>query len=139
MTGRTPDSDYKEPDYIQPMELDPRGTVVVVPEDRAAGQPPTGEPVEGETLDPVPAPRRWAMRLLVGSAAVLVALAVGYDTADLVRRAFETSMVLGGGAAVLAAGTVTGAIGLLMGELRAMAKPSAMPAPSRRFIATDPT
>jgi putative membrane protein len=120
MTGRTPDSDYKEPDYIQPMELDPRGTVVVVPEDRTAGQSPTGEPVEGETLDPVPAPRRWAMRLLVGSAAVLVALAVGYDTADLVRRAFETSMVLGGGAAVLAAGTVTGAIGLLMGELRSL-------------------
>ena len=121
MTGRTRDPDYRDTDYIQPMELDPSGTVVVVPEERSTGPHPPGELVEGvETPDPVPAPRRWSARLLVGSAAVLVALAVGYDTVDLVRRAFETSMVLGIGAAALAAGTVVGAFGLLAGELRSL-------------------
>ena len=74
MTGRTRDPDYRNPDYIQPMELDPSGTVVVVPEERSTGPHPTGELVEGGTPEPVPAPRRWAVRLLVGSAAVLVAL-----------------------------------------------------------------
>ena len=121
MTGRTRDPDYTAPDYIQPMELDPAGNVVVVPDERATGPHPSGEPAgEVETPDPVPAPRRWAIRLLVGSAAVLVALAVGYDTVDLVRRAFDTSMVLGIGAAALAAGTVVGAFGLLAGELRSL-------------------
>jgi putative membrane protein len=120
MTGRTRDPDYqnpvyRNPDYIQPMELDPSGTIVVVPEERSTGPHLPGEPAEDETPEPVPAPRRWAVRLLVGSAAVLVALAVGYDTVDLVRRAFDTSMVLGIGAAALAAGTVVGAFGLLAG------------------------
>ena len=32
MTGRTRDPDYVAPDYIQPMELDPSGNVVVVPD-----------------------------------------------------------------------------------------------------------
>jgi putative membrane protein len=64
MTGRT-----RDPDYIQPMELDPSGTVVVVPEERSTGPHPSGELVEGvETPDPVPAPRRWAVAMARRSA-----------------------------------------------------------------------
>ncbi|UEM24094.1 TIGR01620 family protein [Skermanella mucosa] len=58
--------------------------------------------------------------MLVGSAAALVALAVGYDTVDLVRRAFETSVLLGGGAVALAGGAVLGGFGLVAGELRSL-------------------
>ncbi|WP_158046499.1 TIGR01620 family protein [Skermanella pratensis] len=114
MTGRTRDKDY-----IAPMELDPGGAVVVVPDDRPAAA--AGEvTADSELPEPVPAPRRWAVRLLVGSAAALVALAVGYDTVDLVRRAFETSVLLGGGAVALAGGAVLGGFGLLAGELRSL-------------------
>lgn len=76
--------------------------------------------VDSVLPEPVPAPRRWAVRLLVGSAAALVALAVGYDTVDLVRRAFETSVLLGGGAVALAGGAVLGGFGLVAGELRSL-------------------
>jgi putative membrane protein len=115
MTGRT-----RQTDYVQPIELDPNGTVVVVPEERTNGAVAAGTSLATETPDPVPAPRRWAVRLLVGSAAALFALAVGYDTVDLVRRAFETSVVLGGGAVALAGGAVLGGFSLLAGELRSL-------------------
>ena len=115
MTGRTRDKDF-----IAPMELDPGGAVTVVPDDRAAGTAVSGLPTEADLPDPVPAPRRWAVRLLVGSAAALVTLAVGYDTVDLIQRAFETSVLLGGGAVALAGGAVLGGFGLLSGELRSL-------------------
>src|SRR3954469_21715831 len=52
MTGRTRDPHSRNQDYIQPMELDPSGAVVVVPEERSAGLHLPGEPVEDETPEP---------------------------------------------------------------------------------------
>lgn len=84
--------------WTAPMEFDPATAVPLPPE------PETDRPVplEGEILPPRRR-GRGAAKLLVLSLTALVLAAIGFDTADLVARAFAWSPWAGGALAGLAA------------------------------------
>jgi putative membrane protein len=88
-------------------------------------EPPTGAEAgagAGAEPDPVPRPRRWAVRLLVGGLALLVMTALGFDTADLIRRAYATSAALGTLVSAVLAVALAGGVGLVAGELRSLTR-----------------
>lgn len=107
MSDRVKDKDRT---WIPPMEFDPAKAVPAPVELDGAG------PLEGEVLPP-PKPRRGmgAAKLLVGSLAALVAVGIGFDTADMLTRAFAISPILGGALAGLGALAV-GALGVIAGR-----------------------
>jgi putative membrane protein len=80
----------RDRDWVPPLELDPADEAVLIEETDAAlpAIPPPPEP---------DAPRRAGLGrwFALGLAAVL-AVALGFDTADLLTRAFATSWTLGG-------------------------------------------
>ncbi|WP_240002530.1 TIGR01620 family protein [Oleisolibacter albus] len=94
------------------MEFDPARAVPAPAEEAAA----LDAALDGEGLPP-PSPRRRlrAARVLAGSLAALVLVAVGFDTADLIGRAFALSPWLGGVLSGLGALAV-GSLGLLAGR-----------------------
>ncbi|SMH48419.1 TIGR01620 family protein [Azospirillum agricola] len=102
--------------WVPPMELDPaRAAPVPVAEEEAiiAGRAAELLPVAD---GPAP-PRRRVGRWLVGAVAALVLVALGFDTADLLGRAFATSLALGILVALLVAMAGVAAVALLVGEL----------------------
>jgi len=108
MSDRTKEKDAAA--WVPPMEFDPSRAVPAPVELDSAG------PLEGEVLPPPVRPkrRRRAAAVFVGSLAALVLAAVGFDTADMIARAFDISPWLGGvlsglaGVAVASLGVVTG-------------------------------
>lgn len=108
MSDRTRDTDRA---WTPPMEFDP-AAAVPVPEGDAA----TAPGLDGEVLPPQALRRGMtAAKVLVGSLAALFLVAVGFDTADLLHRAFALSPWLGGalsGLGVLAVGS----FGMLAGR-----------------------
>ncbi len=102
--------------WVPPMELDP---------DRAAPVPVAEEEaiLAGQALDSLPAvplpdpPRRRVGRWLFGAVAALVLVAVGFDTADLLGRAFAASAALGVLVALLVATAGVAVVALLVNEL----------------------
>jgi len=102
--------------FVPPMEFDPARAVPA-----PAGE--EGAPLEGEVLPPARGPRRrWAVRGLVLAAAGLVLAGIGFDTADLLARAYAHSPWLGGAVAGLA-GLLVACLGVMAGqELRAYSR-----------------
>ncbi|MCG5242537.1 TIGR01620 family protein [Azospirillum doebereinerae] len=98
------------------MELDPaRAAPMLVAEEEALL---AGRAVELLPLADAPEPpRRRVGRWLFGAVAALVLVALGFDTADLLGRAFATSLALGGLVALLIATAGVAAIVLLVNEL----------------------
>lgn len=102
--------------WVPPMELDP---------DRAAPMPVAEEEaiLAGRAMELLPAvdaparPCRRIGRWLFGALAALVLVALGFDTADLLARAFATSLALGGLVALLVATAGVAAVALLVNEL----------------------
>lgn len=107
-------------DAVPPMELDP-GRAVPVPETQDLEPHPDSPGVEP---DPAvsSAPGSGAGWLLAGAVLALVALAVGFETADLLRRAIAAHPALG----VLVAGLLglagVGALTLAVREVRAIGR-----------------
>lgn len=116
MTGR----ETRKPSsgWVPPMELDLDRAAPVPAEEETALLTGSGDPAD---LLPAPAtPVRTTRRLgrwLFGALAALVLVALGFDTADLLARAFATSIALGVLVALLAATAGIAAIGMLVTEL----------------------
>lgn len=95
------------------MEM-PVDRAVPVPEDgggEAAADP--AQPLAALLDRPKSRVGRW----LAGSVALLLVVAVGFDTADLLQRAFATSVALGGLVALLAAVAAGASVTLVVKEL----------------------
>lgn len=114
----------RERGWIPPMELDPEAARPA-PVEVAAPAPAATEDGRYPPV-PLPAteprPRLPLMRWLVGGVGAIVAVALGFDTADLLARSFAVSSALGllvvGGATVAAGATVA----MLTRELRSLAR-----------------
>lgn len=117
-----------------PMAIDPAEVVAVVPdpprerhdsalavEDSAAAVPSAADDATAGTPWGVRRPD-WALRLFLATAVGVVLVGVGFDTADTIGRAFAFSRVLGWGVVGLCAGAAAGLTGLLIGELRGLAR-----------------
>jgi len=102
--------------WVPPMELDPdRAAPVPVAEEEAIL---AGRAVEALPVALAPErPRRSIGRWLFGAVAALVLVALGFDTADLLGRAFATSVALGMLVALLAATAGVAAVAMLVNEL----------------------
>ncbi|WP_029013746.1 TIGR01620 family protein [Niveispirillum irakense] len=87
-----------QPGWAPPMEFDPAAAMPLPPDQEADG----AIPLDGHILPPRRR-GRGAAKLLVLSLAALVLAAIGFDTADLVTRAFAWSPWAGGALAALAA------------------------------------
>jgi len=119
MTGpdtKTPDSRGRDTAWVAPMEIDPaRAAPMPVAEEEAI--------LAGRAVEPLPLadapepPRRRVGRWLFGAVAALVLVALGFDTADLLGRAFATSLALGGLVALLIATAGVAGVVLLVNEL----------------------
>jgi putative membrane protein len=100
------------------MELDLERAAPVPAEEETTLRTGSGDPAD---LLPAPAtPVRTTRRLgrwLFGALAALVLVALGFDTADLLARAFATSIALGVLVALLAATAGIAAIAMLVTEL----------------------
>lgn len=112
--------------WLPPMELSPDSDRVVPLAETPGSE--TAEAAEaamaaGGALVPVgPPPRRgggWGT-VLAASVAALVAVAVGFDTADLMARAWATSAAFGVIVSLLLAGAGISLVTLLAGELRSL-------------------
>lgn len=106
-------SDTRERTWTPPMEFAPTEARPLSPAEEQA--------LTATGPQPVPAPRRGRglVKVLFLSLAALVAAAVGFDTADLIARAFALSPVLGWSLSGLA-GIALGSLGLMTGrEIRA--------------------
>lgn len=116
MTER--DTRKASPGWVPPMELDLDRAAPVPAEEETALLTGSGDPAD---LLPAPAtPVRTTRRLgrwLFGALAALVQVALGFDTADLLARAFATSIALGVLVALLAATAGIAAIAMLVTEL----------------------
>ncbi|MGQ9365973.1 YcjF family protein [Azospirillum sp. A39] len=111
-------------DWIAPMELDAvgPGAVPVADEPEAAGTTPGVEP-EVERLPALQALRRSGSgvgRWLAGALGALVAVALGFDTADLLARSFAVSLALGTAVAAAVAVALVAAVAMLVRELRSL-------------------
>ncbi|ALG74810.1 hypothetical protein VY88_29940 [Azospirillum thiophilum] len=104
--------------WIPPMELELDRAAPLPAEEEAALLTGSGDPAE---LLPVPAtPVRTTRRLgrwLFGALAALVLVALGFDTADLLARAFAASLALGVLVALLAVTAGIAALAMLVNEL----------------------
>ncbi|WP_372395437.1 TIGR01620 family protein [Azospirillum sp. HJ39] len=104
--------------WIPPMELELDRAAPLPAEEEAALLTGSGDPAE---LLPAPAtPVRTTRRLgrwLFGALAALVLVALGFDTADLLARAFAASLALGVLVALLAATAGIAALAMLVNEL----------------------
>lgn len=104
--------------WVPPMELDLDRAAPVPAEEETALLTGSGDPAD---LLPAPAtPVRTTRRLgrwLFGALAALVLVALGFDTADLLARAFATSLALGVLVALLAATAGIAAVAMLVTEL----------------------
>jgi putative membrane protein len=103
--------------WVPPMELDP-ARAAPVPEEQHPGAPPDAETlpvlaVEGR-------PRSRVGRWLAGALGALLLVALGFDTADLLARAFSGSIALGAVVALAAAIAAGAAVTLLVKELRSL-------------------
>lgn len=101
----------RPPGWIPPMEFDPARAVPAPVELDDAG------PLQGEVLPP-PKRRKGRLRaakVFAGSVALLVATAIGFDTVDMVSRAFAFSPILGGALSGLA-GIAVASLGVLAGR-----------------------
>jgi putative membrane protein len=103
--------------WVPPMELDP-ARAAPVPEEQHPGAPPDAETlpvlaVEGR-------PRSRVGRWLAGALGALLLVALGFDTADLLARAFSVSIALGAVVALAAAIAAGAAVTLLVKELRSL-------------------
>ncbi|WP_029007391.1 TIGR01620 family protein [Azospirillum halopraeferens] len=113
----------RDRDWIAPMELDPDGSAPLPVEEEAPEPVPGVEP-EVERLPAVRAMRgaggsrvgRW----LAGALAAIVAVALGFDTADLLARSFATSLALGVLVAAAVSVAVVSAGAMLLRELRSL-------------------
>ncbi|HZH27760.1 MAG TPA: TIGR01620 family protein [Azospirillaceae bacterium] len=109
------------PRWIAPVELAP-DLAHPVPDAAPEGGIPPDE--DGEPLDTRPAPRRrwrpgtWAAAGIGG----LIVAAVGFDTADLIHRAFAVSVALGAAVSALLALAGAALTGLLVREVRAIGR-----------------
>lgn len=103
--------------WVPPIELDPARSTPVPAEE---SPPPPGS--AAERLPALLAERRPAGvgRWLFGALAALVLVALGFDTADLLERAFATSWALGGLVAALVGVAGISAVALLVKELRSL-------------------
>lgn len=111
------------PGWIPPMEFDP-ARAVPAPVDLDSAGPLGRDVLEGEVLPPAGRKRgRFrAAKLFAGSVALLVGVAIGFDTVDMVARAFAFSPLLGGALTGLA-GIAVASLGVLTGrEWRAFAR-----------------
>lgn len=123
-----------EPAAVQPMLIDPVDVVAVVPDPpRARPEPEPGRedgvgassPEGDDAAKMVSAIIRrpdWGLRLFLSAALGVVLVGVGFDTADLIGRAFAFSRVFGWAVVGLCAGAGAGLLGLLIGELRGLAR-----------------
>lgn len=118
-TGDRPEAPGKPPGWVPPMELDPDRAALVRAEESAG--PGGGDPAEGVPQPPgQDRPRSTVGRWLAGAVAALVLVALGFDTADLLTRAFATSLALGALVAILVATAGGAALALLVNELRSL-------------------
>ncbi|CAO3452199.1 TIGR01620 family protein [Azospirillum largimobile] len=118
MTERDSDTRKAAKGWVPPMELEIDRAAPVSVEEETALLTGSGDPAE---LLPAPAaPVRTTRRLgrwLFGALAALVVVALGFDTADLLNRAFATSVALGVLVALLAATAGIAAVAMLVNEL----------------------
>ena len=118
MTERDTDTGKARKGWVPPMELEIDRAAPVPEAEETALLTGSGDPAE---LLPAPAaPVRTTRRLgrwLIGALAALVVVALGFDTADLLNRAFATSLVLGLLVALLAATAGIAAVAMLVNEL----------------------
>lgn len=118
MTERDTDTRKAAKGWVPPMELELDRAASVSAEEETALLTGSGDPAE---LLPAPAaPVRTTRRLgrwLFGALAALVVVALGFDTADLLNRAFATSIALGVLVALLAATAGIAAVAMLVNEL----------------------
>lgn len=106
---------------VAPMELEPeRAAPVPVEEEQAiltGREPELAVPAMAAA---VARPRSRVGRWLAGAVAALVVVAVGFDTADLLNRAFGTSTALGVGVSLLVGVAAVAALKLLLDEMRSI-------------------
>jgi len=118
VTERDTDTRKPSPGWIPPMELELDRAAPVPAEEETALLTGSGDPAD---LLPAPAtPVRTTRRLgrwLFGALAALVLVALGFDTADLLARAFATSLALGVLVGLLAATAGIAALAMLVTEL----------------------
>ena len=104
---------------IAPMELELERAAAVSPEEEQAI-------LAGTAAERLPAvlgvarPKSRVGRWLVGATAALVLVALGFDTADLLHRSFDTSLGLGVGVSLLVAVAGVAALKMLVDELRSL-------------------
>ncbi len=118
MTGRAREAEG----WVPPMELDPeRATALPAAEEEAILAGTAGAGADRLPAEPAgERPRFRVGRWLAGAIAALVLVALGFDTADLLGRAFATSAALGVLVAALVAVAGAAALLLLLGELRSL-------------------
>lgn len=107
-----------ERSWIAPMELDPgrtRPTSVV-----EGGAEPEPTDTDATAAELPPRRRRRAGVWLAGAVAALVAVALGFDTVDLLQRAFAASSALGTLVAAVVAVAGVSLIKMLADELRSL-------------------
>ncbi|WP_376961114.1 TIGR01620 family protein [Azospirillum sp. A26] len=118
MTERETAPRRPSPGWVPPMELELDRAAPVPAEEETALLTGSGDPAD---LLPAPAtPVRTTRRLgrwLFGALAALVLVALGFDTADLLARAFATSLALGVLVGLLAATAGIAALAMLVTEL----------------------
>ncbi|MBP2300629.1 TIGR01620 family protein [Azospirillum picis] len=115
----TADTGDKSAGWVPPMEIDPGRAAPLASGEEAALLSGAGDPAVDllPVAVAVPRPRRRLGLWLAGAVAALVVVALGFDTADLLMRAFATSVALGVLVGVLAAVAVVAAAAMLIGEL----------------------
>lgn len=106
----------RAPAWVPPMEIDPAHAVPVVVEADAASDPED----QGMPRPPADPGRPGIGRWLFGALAALVVVALGFDTADLIQRAFATSLALGTLVSALVGVAGVATVVLLLRELTSL-------------------
>ena len=113
----------RDRDWIAPMELDQEGSAPLPVEEERPEPPPGVEP-EVESLPAVRALHASrgsrAGRWFAGALGAIVAVALGFDTADLLARSFEVSLALGTVVAASVSVALVAAAAMLLRELRSL-------------------
>lgn len=115
-------------EWIPPMELPP---------DRGAPAPAGADDGDGAPLPPAAPPSGGRWRFGTWAAAgvgAIAAVAVGFDTADLVARAFAASYALGVAVSALLGATGAALLGLLWREFRSLARLRSLDALRERAV-----
>lgn len=103
--------------WVPPMEIDPAHAVPVPVE---AAVPPPPDSAAGRLPELLGGRRSGVGRWLFGAVAALVLVALGFDTADLLQRAFAASLALGTLVAALVGVAGVSAAVMLVRELRSL-------------------